>query len=136
MKGARDPSLCSGHPRRGERQIGAGQSIMEYILLIGIVTVALTFMGPLFKRGLQSVVKVTADQIGDQRNADQDIVARDPDNPVEGISFLKSSSTNVASSVFKNVTTPGYGGLADVLVSENTDTNSESVTDLGYAPRQ
>jgi hypothetical protein len=46
--------------------------MLEYFLLIGIVLLVVSFMGVDFKRGLQSVIKVTADQIGNQANADQD----------------------------------------------------------------
>ncbi len=49
-----------------------GQTISEYILLVGIVTMAIIFMGTDLKRGLQSVVKVTIDQLGNQANSDQD----------------------------------------------------------------
>ena len=48
------------------------QTVIEYVLLIGIVTMALVYMGTDFKRGLQSVVKVTADQLGNQADSDQD----------------------------------------------------------------
>jgi len=49
------------------------QTISEYIILIGIVAVALAAMQPLVKRGIQSIVKVTADQLGQQSNADQEV---------------------------------------------------------------
>ena len=49
-----------------------GQTVLEYVLLIGIVTLALVYMGTDLKRGLQSVVKVTADQMGNQVQSDQD----------------------------------------------------------------
>lgn len=49
------------------------QTILEYIILVGIVAVILAAMQPLVKRGIQSIVKVTADQLGQQSNADQTV---------------------------------------------------------------
>ena len=49
-----------------------GQTILEYTIIVGIVAVVLSYMGVTIKRGLQSLVKVTADQVGNQQNADQD----------------------------------------------------------------
>src|ERR1017187_9584031 len=49
-----------------------GQTMLEYTILVGIVTVVLYYMGTQIKRGMQSLVKVTADQIGNQENSDQD----------------------------------------------------------------
>ncbi len=113
-----------------------GQTVVEYIVLIGIITVALIYMGPLFKRGVQTLVKVSADQIGNQQNSDQEIAPRDYGNPVkEGVSYLVNSATNTRATVNKSVTTPGWGGVADISLNESTNTNSESVTDLGYTAR-
>jgi len=122
-----------------------GQTVIEYIVLIGIITVALFYMGPLFKRGVQSLVKVTSDQIGNQEDADQEIAPRDFADPVEGVSYLVNSSTNTESIVNKLVRDGIQGqingqmtdlGYMDIGVSENTEINSESETDLGYTPRQ
>lgn len=49
-----------------------GQSLIEYIIIIGIVMTSVYIMAPAFKRGTQSVIKVTADQLGAQENAEQD----------------------------------------------------------------
>ena len=132
---------------RGAPQLRSrsGQTVVEYILLIGIVTVALTVMGPFFKRGLQSMVKVTSDQIGDQRNADQDIVARDPAAPVEGVSYLINSLTNATANVTKSVRTGIIGevdgknqdlGYMEIGLNEATNTTTDAATDLGFTPRQ
>ncbi|MFC1675079.1 hypothetical protein ACFL1K_04270 [Candidatus Omnitrophota bacterium] len=43
------------------------QSIVEYAILIGIISAALFAVQMYMKRGIQSVVKLTADEIGDQR---------------------------------------------------------------------
>lgn len=43
-----------------------GQSIGEYVLLLGIITVALLSMQVYMKRGIQAMIKVSADQLGSQ----------------------------------------------------------------------
>jgi len=44
-----------------------GQNLIEYGLILGIVAMALISMQTYFKRSLQSVVKVVADDYGPQR---------------------------------------------------------------------
>lgn len=41
-----------------------GQSLTEYAIIIGIVVVALSSMQAYFKRGVQAVLKTTADDLG------------------------------------------------------------------------
>ena len=106
-----------------------GQTVVEYIVLIGIITVALFYMGPLFKRGVQSLVKVTSDQIGAQQNADQDFL--DADDPGATGGYLVGSNIGIRSRVSKKVETPGWGGVADITVNESTNTTSDSQTNLG-----
>ena len=100
-----------------EKGIRSGQTTAEYIVLIGIIAAAVFFMGPLFKRGLQTLVKVSADQIGNQQDSDQNITVRDPYAPVEGGGYLVSSFTNTVDSVHKEIVTPGFGGVADITVN-------------------
>ena len=57
---------------RDEECLAPGQTILEYTIIVGIVTVVLYYMGTGIKRGVQSLVKVTADQMGNQQNSDQD----------------------------------------------------------------
>ncbi len=48
-----------------------GQTFVEYTLLFGVVIALLIAMTPLVKRGIQSMVKVVADQVGNQTQSDQ-----------------------------------------------------------------
>jgi len=50
-----------------------GQNFIEYGLILGIVTVALLGMQTYFKRGVQSVIKVVADDYGPQGTPSTDI---------------------------------------------------------------
>jgi len=48
-----------------------GQSVLEYLLLVGIIVVVLFSMMQQIKRGSQSLLKVAADELGNQQNSDQ-----------------------------------------------------------------
>lgn len=50
-----------------------GQSITEYILLIGIVTAALLGMQVYMKRGIQAVIKSASDEMGEQKKGAVDV---------------------------------------------------------------
>jgi len=45
------------------------QSIMEYCLFVGIIALALATMQTYARRGVQAVIKVTADQMGNHTSA-------------------------------------------------------------------
>ncbi|MFA5350131.1 MAG: hypothetical protein WC357_02220 [Candidatus Omnitrophota bacterium] len=60
-----------------KRLIG-GQGILEYVIILGIIVIALAAMSLYFRRGIQSVVKIAADEAGNQEDA-EDI------NPTTGI---------------------------------------------------
>lgn len=49
-----------------------GESITEYVVLIGMVTMALIGMQVYLKRGIQGVVKYAADELGRQEDAEID----------------------------------------------------------------
>jgi uncharacterized protein (UPF0333 family) len=48
-----------------------GQTILEYTIVLGAIIIVMFSMGPMIKRGLQSLIKVVADQVGVQNDADQ-----------------------------------------------------------------
>ncbi len=48
-----------------------GQTVVEYSLLIGIVIAVLLTLTPMVKRSTQGVVKIVADEVGYQNNAEQ-----------------------------------------------------------------
>lgn len=49
------------------------QSISEYVLVIGIVSIALISMQAYMKRGVQAVIKVASDQAGNQSAEEIDV---------------------------------------------------------------
>lgn len=69
-----------------------GQSLAEYALVIGIISVVLMVMGPGFRWSAQQVLKSTADAIGFQAGAEQAA------NPDDGFLNLQQSQSQTTSS--------------------------------------
>ncbi len=115
-----------------------GQTILEYMLLIGFVVLAIFYMGPALKRGLQSLIKVTADQIGNQADADQTVKRRiDPATgkvtiPEDGLddAFLVESHSGLKTRGSKLVNERIYE--TQVEEKEETKSFTNSVTDMGF----
>ena len=100
-----------------------GQTTVEYIIIIGIVITALYAMGPLFKRGTQSLIKATSDQLAAQNRADQDFSY--------DASHLDIMTTRTGTSSQRNVQETNYA--VNTLVSEATDTFSNMTTNMGFS---
>jgi hypothetical protein len=115
-----------------------GQTLLEYIILIGIVTMVLFYMGPAFKRGVQSLVKISADQIGNQQDSDQKVQKPLPQqNPTEwDISsddtggYLVGSNSTMNSMIDDTATEREY--VTNRIFDERLEVRSESKTDMGY----
>ena len=118
------------------------QTLLEYLILIGIVTVVLFAMYHAVKRGIQSVIKISADQIGNQQRADQ----REPNisnaaivpgpndqQPVAVSGYLVESFSATRGSNQKEVQ-ERFGDVG-YFYSESVSTNSNSLTNLGFNPR-
>ena len=89
------------------------QSLIEYVTLISIVTMALTILFPLVKRAVQSVVKTGADLVGNQ-----------PNTQIASSKYMSNSRTNTSVVDRKTTTqTPGQVQITDrSTVSSNTIT--------------
>jgi hypothetical protein len=48
-----------------------GQTIIEYSLVLGIIVTVVLAMQPMIKRAGQAMIKMVADEIGNQQEADQ-----------------------------------------------------------------
>jgi predicted PurR-regulated permease PerM len=99
-----------------------GQSILEYIIIVGIVTVVLYYMGTGIKRGVQSLVKVTADQVGNQQNSDQDF-----NDTQQG--YMANYNSVTQESKNKQVTESGYiPASGNAVYVMNTSLNDVAYT--------
>lgn len=99
------------------------QSLIEYVTLISIVTIALTVLFPLVKRVVQSVVKTGADQIGEQPKE------------LDDLSKALQESTTSTSRTVSNTITQG-GGQVTYGVDETTTTEAKSSTFLDSGTQQ
>ena len=100
------------------------QSILEYVTLISIVTAAIVLMLPRIKRTTQSMMKTAADQLGDQKGAEQTF------NNAE-VGYLVSSNTD-SSAVVNNLRTDREGTI-DQSYSETSETKTTSFTNSGLS---
>ena len=89
-----------------------GQTILEYTIIVGIVTVVLFYMGTGIKRGVQSLVKVTADQVGNQQNSDQDF-----NDTRQG--YMEASNSATQEIKNKQTTELGYIPVSGNAVDDN-----------------
>jgi hypothetical protein len=112
---------------------GRGQSIVEYTMIVTIVVVLLYFMGTSIKRGVQSLVKVTADQVGNQQEADQDF-----NDTQQG--YMLVSNTESQLNRNKEVIETDIWVCGTRYYSTNTNYNettysvSNSITNGGFTP--
>ena len=99
------------------------QTILEYTIVMGVIVVIMFAMGPMIKRGIQSLIKTVADEIGIQRNADQRF---------DESGHLVSSDVSTNSTVDK--VTSGLSGTTVYSYNDTTGTISATVVDLGFTP--
>lgn len=90
-------------------------------------------MGTGVKRGLQSLVKVTADQVGNQENADQDF-----NDTQQGYMVGSNTVTQLARN--KEVAEVGFipavGNavyVTNITTNETTDTVTNTITNGGFS---
>ena len=100
-----------------------GQATAEYIIVIGIVVMAIYAMGPAIKRGTQSLVKSASDQIAAQKDAEQDF---SNDSSYVAKSETKSKS-NSERTVKERLDT------SQTETSETADTTTDETTKLGFS---
>lgn len=110
-----------------------GQTVLEYTIIVGIVTVVLFYMGTGIKRGVQSLVKVTADQVGNQQNSDQDF-----NDTRQG--YMQGSNSTDQEAKNKQTAELGYvpasGNaveITNIAYNESTDTITNTITNGGFS---
>jgi hypothetical protein len=98
------------------------QSLGEYVLMISIILAFVAAMFPLVKRGTQSLIKAGADQIGDQRNSDQDF------NSDSGYTVGSNTIARSDSSVEQREWSGGMG----TSTNELSDVQANTYSNLGF----
>ena len=106
-----------------------GQTLLEYIILIGIIVTVLVAMSPYLKRGIQSVIRVTADQLQFQNEAEQSLA--------EGVgsSYLMNSFTTSNTYTDKLVREVPGGKTSYIYDGDHTEKITTSLTNLGFYNR-
>jgi Flp pilus assembly pilin Flp len=106
-----------------------GQTILEYTILVGIVSVVLYYMGTGIKRGVQSMIKVTADQVGNQQNADQDYNLSTQGYVEVSNTFTQMGNTDQTAELGTN---SSY--MENKIYDETTTTLTNTITNGGFSP--
>ena len=109
------------------RQSSCGQSFLEYTILIGIVVTVLLMMNTYMKRGIQAMIKATADQVGNQAQAEQTL------NQMTKGYLAKSSASTTA---FVNKRTSDVDGLVTYNAQEGAQTSAETLSNLEETERE
>jgi len=109
-----------------------GQSILEYTIIVGIVTVVLYYMGTGIKRGVQSMVKVTADQVGNQQNSDQDFNDSQQGYMVSSNSVMNESNNKQKTEIGYIVANGDAPYLQNTSFNESTYTMDNTITNGGF----
>ena len=103
------------------------QSLTEYVMLLGIVTLVFASINPLIKRAVQGSVKTVADQIGLQNESEQDVTS-------ERSSFLEQANSIISPSLkIKRVIE--IAGITTYKYEEFTIVLSNTVINAGFSER-
>lgn len=98
-----------------------GQVFLEYTLILGILVLVIFGMGPMIKRGVQGLIKFTADQVGVQRNAEQKF---------DEAGHLESTYISTRSTALKR--TRDVIGTTEYTFSDSVETTSDALINLGF----
>lgn len=97
------------------------QSFLEYTMVIGVIVLILFAMGPMMKRGIQSLIKAVADEVGIQQGAEQRFDER---------GHLEASYVSTRASIDKQ--TQDLSGMTVYIYNDITRTASTTLTNLGF----
>jgi hypothetical protein len=98
------------------------QSILEYTIVIGAIVLIMFAMSAMIKRGTQGMIKVVADQLGNQQNSDQ---------PFEtGGAHLENSYASTRAITDK--TRSEFLGDIDYIYQDSVFTRENTTISLGF----
>ena len=106
--------------RRSPQNKETAQVFLEYVIIVSVVILVLIAMSTLIKRGTQGMIKVVADEIGLQANAEQ--------NAAEG--YLKYS--NVLTRARAGERTLENVGDTVYAYDDEVSTTQRSIINLGF----
>lgn len=92
---------------------------------MGVIVLIMFTMGPLIKRGTQSLIKLVADQVGVQNNADQRF---------DESGHLEASYTATSGSMDKQ--SQDFVGTTSYIFDDLTTTQSNALMNLGFTEQR
>jgi len=96
------------------------QGILEYAVVLGVVIVALVAMSLYFRRGIQAVIKVAADEAGSQKDAEEI-------DPLKGVK-TSSSINRITQGSQKISVRVGDERIVEPDITSTSSGSSESVS--------
>jgi hypothetical protein len=99
--------------------------MIEYTMVIGVIVMVLMAMNIMVKRGIQGMIKVTADQIGNQENAEQQF---------DESGYLISSYSSMRASGDTHKTE--LGGVTSYIYDDETNSTTLTVSNLGFSEQE
>jgi Flp pilus assembly pilin Flp len=108
------------------RKTKRAQTFVEYTLLLGIVISVLVAMTPWVRRGVQAMVKIVADQVGNQQGAEQ----------MGGESGHLVGTYALTQLDREKVTSERLGIRAYEYIKDETTTMSNLLVNLGFTERE
>ncbi len=102
-----------------------GQNLLEYSIILGVTVMIFIVFMPLIKRGTQGMIKTVADQIGNQKNAEQDF------NEETGYLYESFQATDTRTR--KNIGEGRLKGVTDIFYDDRTSTFVSSNSIAGFA---
>lgn len=106
----------------------AGQTMIEYSLVVGIILTVIIAMQPMIKRGGQAMIKLVADQIGNQEEGDQRSFY---DNAV---SDSRLDWARTSTDIGMDTQTSQFLGATSYTYSDQIEVDSEQQSNLGFTP--
>ncbi len=107
--------------QRKKRNEQHAQSVLEYTIVLGIVSLVVITMSTMIKRFTQGTVKIVADQVGNQANGDQIFE--------EDRGFMEASYTRTKSKT--DTTLLERSGERFKFYNDLTATETNTYSDLG-----
>lgn len=103
----------------------AAQTFIEYTVLVGIIAMAFFILNPLIKRGMQGMIRVVSDQVGNQEGGDQ---------AFDDSGHLNASYISVESTVRKD--TLESSGTTTYSFNDRTFQRTNALINLGFSEGQ
>ncbi len=107
-------------------RLKAAQTIVEYTLLFGVLVGLLVAMTPMIRRASQGMIKIVADQVGSQKNAEQAF-----DERGELTQQRSLTTTRRETAVHEN-----FGNIIYQYRSDSTQVQTATLSNMGWAERQ